>query len=62
MYARDCVVTVTFTILCSKKGTQVTGIDITPKMLEVSMRKVEEAKLTDQIDLQELSFVHLGYA
>ncbi len=51
--------TATLALLCAQKGAQVTGIDISPKMLEVARRKIAEAKLMVQIDLQEMSVVEM---
>ena len=51
--------TATLAILCAKKGAQVTGFDISLKMLEVARQKVVEAQLMDRIDLQEMSVVEM---
>lgn len=51
--------TATLAILCAKKGAHVTGIDISPKMLKVARRKVEEENLTDRIEMQEMSVVEM---
>jgi demethylmenaquinone methyltransferase/2-methoxy-6-polyprenyl-1,4-benzoquinol methylase len=51
--------TATLAIQCAKKGAQVTGIDISPKMLSIARQKIEEAKLLERIDLQEMSVVEM---
>ncbi|MFX0197211.1 MAG: corrinoid protein-associated methyltransferase CpaM [Candidatus Hodarchaeota archaeon] len=51
--------TATLAILCAKKGAQVTGFDISPKILKVAQQKVEAENLTDKIELQEMSIVEM---
>jgi len=51
--------TATFAILCAKKGAQITGIDISPKMLTQAKQNVEEANLTGRIDIQEMSAIEM---
>lgn len=51
--------TATLAILCAQKGAQVTGIDISVKMLQTAKQKVAEADLEDMIDLQEMSVVEI---
>lgn len=47
---------------CAEKGAQVTGIDISPQMLDVAREKVEAAGLADQVELREMSAVDLDEA
>jgi len=42
-------------ILCARKGTEVTGIDLSPKMLAIAHRKINKAGLTDKIKLLRMS-------
>jgi len=42
-------------ILCTKKGANLTGIDLSPKMLAIAQRKINEAGLTKNIKLLRMS-------
>jgi ubiquinone/menaquinone biosynthesis C-methylase UbiE len=46
-------------IACARRGAQVTGIDISPQMLDIARRKVEQAGLTDSITLLQMSAIEL---
>jgi ubiquinone/menaquinone biosynthesis C-methylase UbiE len=46
-------------IACARRGAQVTGIDISPQMLDIARRKVEQAELTDSITLLQMSAIEL---
>lgn len=41
--------------LCAAKGTEVTGIDLSPKMLAIAHRKLKRAGLTEKIKLIRMS-------
>jgi ubiquinone/menaquinone biosynthesis C-methylase UbiE len=49
----------TLAILCAKHGAYVTGIDVSRKMLELAKEKVEEARLTVNIELKNVSVVEM---
>lgn len=49
----------TFTILCAKKGVEVTGIDYSEKMLEVARYHIEKEGLEDAITIIEMPVVDL---
>lgn len=49
----------TLAILCAKQGAYVIGIDVSRKMLEIAKRKVEEARLTGNIDLKNMGVVEM---
>ncbi len=42
-------------ILCAAKGAEVTGIDLSPKMLAIARRKLKKAGLTEKIKLLRMS-------
>jgi len=42
-------------ILCARKGAEVTGIDLSPKMLAIAHRKINKAGLTENIKLLRMS-------
>ncbi len=46
-------------IACARRGAQVTGIDISPHMLDIARRKVEQADLADSITLLQMSAIEL---
>jgi ubiquinone/menaquinone biosynthesis C-methylase UbiE len=46
-------------IACARRGGQVTGIDISPQMLDIARRKVERAELADSITLLQMSAIEL---
>jgi ubiquinone/menaquinone biosynthesis C-methylase UbiE len=46
-------------IACARRGARVTGIDISPQMLDIARRKVEQAELTDSITLLQMSAIEL---
>ena len=46
-------------IACARRGAQVTGIDISPLMLDIARQKVEQAGLEDSITLMETSAIEL---
>ena len=46
-------------IACARRGVQVTGIDISPQMLDIARRKVEQAELADSITLLQMSAIEL---
>lgn len=46
-------------IASARRGAQVTGIDISPHMLDIARRKVEQAKLADNISLLQMSAIEL---
>jgi len=46
-------------IACARRGAQVTGIDISPHMLDIARRKVEQAELADSITLLQMSAIEL---
>lgn len=47
------------TIACARRGAQVTGIDISPQMLDIARRKVEQAEMADSITLVQMSAIDL---
>ncbi len=49
----------TLAILCAERGAYVTGIDTSKKMLEIAESKVEQAQLTGNIDLKNMSVVEM---
>jgi ubiquinone/menaquinone biosynthesis C-methylase UbiE len=46
-------------IACARRGARVTGIDISPQMLDIARRKVEQAELTDSVTLLQMSAIEL---
>ena len=46
-------------IACARRGAQVTGIDISPLMLDIAHQKVKQAGLEDSIALMEMSAIEL---
>ena len=46
-------------IACARRGAQVTGIDISPLMLDIARQKVKQAGLEDSITLMETSAIEL---
>ncbi|KPJ48336.1 MAG: hypothetical protein AMJ38_05585 [Dehalococcoidia bacterium DG_22] len=46
-------------IACARRGVQVTGIDISPQMLDIARRKVEQAELANSITLLQMSAIEL---
>jgi len=46
-------------IACARRGAQVTGIDISPLMLDIARQKVEQAGLEGSIALMEMSAIEL---
>ncbi len=49
----------TFTILCAKKGAQVTGIDFSEKMLEIANRHIKDEELNGTINIIKMPIVNL---
>ena len=47
---------------CAGRAARVTGIDISPQMLDVAREKVEAAGLEDQVELREMSAIDLDEA
>ncbi len=47
---------------CAGRAAQVTGIDISPQMLDMARGKVEAAGLQDQVELREMSAIDLDEA
>ncbi len=47
---------------CAGKAARVTGIDISPQMLDMAREKVEAAGLQDQVELREMSAIDLDEA
>lgn len=47
---------------CGERAARVTGIDISPQMLDMAREKVEAAGLQDQVELREMSAVDLDEA
>jgi demethylmenaquinone methyltransferase/2-methoxy-6-polyprenyl-1,4-benzoquinol methylase len=47
------------TLACARRGAQVTGIDISPLMLDIARQKAKEAGLEDHITLMEMSAIEL---
>ncbi len=50
------------TLRCAGRAARVTGIDISPQMLDMAREKVEAAGLEDQIELREMSAIDLDEA
>jgi ubiquinone/menaquinone biosynthesis C-methylase UbiE len=50
------------TLRCAGRAARVTGIDISPQMLDVAREKVEAAGLEDQVELREMSAIDLDEA
>lgn len=46
-------------VACARRGAQVTGIDISPLMLDIARQKVKQARLEDSITLMEMSAIEL---
>jgi ubiquinone/menaquinone biosynthesis C-methylase UbiE len=46
-------------LVCARRGAQVTGIDISPLMLDIARQKVKESGLDDSITLLEMSAIEL---
>lgn len=49
----------TLSILCAEKGAAVTGFDISPKMLDIARRKIQERNLTDRVQLKEMGAIEM---
>ncbi|MFX1501461.1 MAG: corrinoid protein-associated methyltransferase CpaM [Promethearchaeota archaeon] len=49
----------TFTILCAKKGVNVTGIDYSEKMLEVAKKNIEQKGLSESIQIIKMPIIEL---
>ena len=49
----------TFTMLCAKKGAQVTGIDFSEKMLEVAQENIKNEDLQDKIQIIKMPIINL---
>ncbi len=47
---------------CAGRAARVTGIDISPQMLDMAREKVEAAGLQDQVELREMSAIDLDEA
>jgi demethylmenaquinone methyltransferase/2-methoxy-6-polyprenyl-1,4-benzoquinol methylase len=47
------------TLACGRRGARVTGIDLSPLMLDIAREKVKEAGLEDHITLMEMSAIEL---
>jgi ubiquinone/menaquinone biosynthesis C-methylase UbiE len=47
---------------CAGRAARVTGIDISPQMLDMAREKVEAAGLEDQVELREMSAIDLDEA
>lgn len=50
------------TLRCAERRAQVTGIDLSPSMLDVARQKVEAASLEDHVELREISAIDLDEA
>ena len=46
-------------LVCARRGAQVTGVDISPLMLDIARQKVKQAGLEDSITLIEMSAIEL---
>lgn len=49
-------------ILCATKGAEVTGIDLSPKMLAIAHRKLKKANLAEKIKLVRMSAMDMDTA
>jgi len=49
-------------ILCAAKGAEVTGIDLSPKMLAIAHRKLKKANLAEKIKLVRMSAMDMDTA
>jgi demethylmenaquinone methyltransferase/2-methoxy-6-polyprenyl-1,4-benzoquinol methylase len=49
----------TLAISCAEKGASVVGIDVSPQMLAIAIRKVREKNLTEKVQLQELGAIEI---
>jgi ubiquinone/menaquinone biosynthesis C-methylase UbiE len=49
----------TFTMLCAKKGAQVTGIDFSEKMLKVAQENIKNEDLQDKIQIIKMPIINL---
>jgi ubiquinone/menaquinone biosynthesis C-methylase UbiE len=47
------------TLACARRGARVTGIDISPLMLDIARQKAKETGLEDHITLMEMSAIEL---
>jgi ubiquinone/menaquinone biosynthesis C-methylase UbiE len=47
------------TLACARRGAHVTGIDISPLMIDIARQKAKEAGLEDHITLMEMSAIEL---
>ena len=52
----------TLAVSCAERGAWVVGFDISPRMLAVAKRKVQEKNLADAVQLREMSAVELDKA
>ena len=46
-------------LVCARRGAQVTGVDISPLMLDIARQKVKQAGLEERITLVEMSAIEL---
>jgi ubiquinone/menaquinone biosynthesis C-methylase UbiE len=49
----------TLALVCARRGAQVTGIDVSPLMLDIARQKVRQAGLEDNVTLIEMSAIDL---
>jgi len=52
----------TLAILCAEKGALMTGLDISPHMLDIAREKIQERGLADRIQLIEMSTTEMDKA
>ena len=52
----------TLAILCAEKGTSVIGFDISPQMLGIAGKKIQERNLTDRVQLKEMGAIEMDKA
>lgn len=52
----------TLAILCAEKGASVTGFDISPHMLDIAKKKIQEKNLTDGLQLKQMGAIEMDKA
>lgn len=49
----------TVAILCAEKGASVTGFDISPHMLDIARKKIQERDFTDRVQLKQMGAIEM---
>ncbi|HEX75474.1 MAG TPA: class I SAM-dependent methyltransferase [Dehalococcoidia bacterium] len=52
----------TLAILCAEKGALVTGFDVSPHMLAIARKKIQERNLVDRVQLKQMGAIEMDKA